>query len=207
VDDSQEAAYICAGSSAAVMGMASGVQDDLWKSVEQGNFGQYYRISEGMNLASSRREGRRQSLPLRVYIKRGRGLPSDYECVNYTSRPIAAVREDASQPSLGDMLNDLLSEYFEARSTDNSNIGETASVSAASAPTQDSPQNQAAAREDEGQQWLIVGKSGHQKLQVDGKQVDVWVSGIRPKLDTPLVWLHSQLRHPDHFLYVVLHVY
>jgi len=127
--------------------------------------------------------------------------------VNYTSRPIAAVREDASQPSLGDMLNDLLSEYFEARSTDNSNIGETASVSAASAPTQDSPQNQAAAREDEGQQWLIVGKSGHQKLQVDGKQVDVWVSGIRPKLDTPLVWLHSQLRHPDHFLYVVLHVY
>lgn len=73
MDDSQEAAYICAGSSAAVMGMASGVQDDLWKSVEQGNFGQYYRISEGMNLASSRREGRRQSLPLRVYIKRGRG--------------------------------------------------------------------------------------------------------------------------------------
>jgi len=73
---------------------------------------------------------------------RGAGLPSDYECVNYTSRPIAAVREDASQPSLGDMLNDLLSEYFEARSTDNSNIGETASVSAASAPTQDSPQNQ-----------------------------------------------------------------
>ena len=66
---------------------------------------------------------------------------------------------------------------------------------------------QAAAREDEGQQWLIVGKSGQQKLQVDGKQVDVWVSGIRPKLDTPLAWLHSQLRHPDYFLYVVLHVY
>ncbi len=69
----QEAAFICAGSSAAVMGMASGVQDDLWRSVEAGNFGQYYRISESMNLASSRREGRRPSLPLRVYIKRGRG--------------------------------------------------------------------------------------------------------------------------------------
>ena len=70
----QEAAYICAGSSAAVMGMASGVQDELWRSVEDSNFGQYYRISEGMNLASSRREGRRQQLPLRLYIKRGRGM-------------------------------------------------------------------------------------------------------------------------------------
>ena len=55
------------------MGMASGVQDDLWRSVEDSNFGQYYRISEGMNLASSRREGRRQQLPVRLYIKRGRG--------------------------------------------------------------------------------------------------------------------------------------
>ena len=66
----------------------------------------------------------------------------------------------------------------------------------------------AAGRDDEGQQWLVVGKSGApQKLQVDGKQVDVWVSGIRPRLDTPLAWLHSQLRHPDYFLYIVLHVY
>jgi hypothetical protein len=69
----QEAAYICAGSSAAVMGMASKVQDDLWSSIQAANFGQYYRISDSMNLASSRREGRRQSIPLRVYIKQGRG--------------------------------------------------------------------------------------------------------------------------------------
>ncbi len=71
----------------------------------------------------------------------GAGLPSTYEGVQYTSRPIAAVREDASQPSLGDMLNSLLPEYFEARSADNSNIGETASVSS-STPTADSRQNQ-----------------------------------------------------------------
>lgn len=66
----------------------------------------------------------------------------------------------------------------------------------------------ASGREEEGQQWLLVGKSGGPKsLLVEGKQVDVWISGIRPRLDTPLAWLHSQLRHPDHFLYVVLHVY
>ena len=69
----QEAAYICTGTSAAVMGMASGAQDDLWRSVESSNFGQYFRITESMNIASSRREGRRQNVPLRVYIKSGRG--------------------------------------------------------------------------------------------------------------------------------------
>lgn len=62
-------------------------------------------------------------------------------------------------------------------------------------------------RDDEGQQWLLVGRSGQQTLQIDGKQVDVWISGIRPRLDTPLAWLHLQLHHPDHFLYIVLHVY
>lgn len=70
----QEAAYICAGSSAAVMGMASVAQDELWKSVEDSNFGQYFRISESMNIAA-RREGRKQSVPLRLYIKSGSGKP------------------------------------------------------------------------------------------------------------------------------------
>ena len=63
-------------------------------------------------------------------------------------------------------------------------------------------------REDEGQQWLMVGMAGRQRqLQVDGKQVDVLLCGIRPLLDTPLAWLHQHLHHPDHFLYAVLHVY
>lgn len=61
--------------------------------------------------------------------------------------------------------------------------------------------------EEEGHQWLVIGKSGKQQnLQMNGKDVSVTVCGISPRLDTPLVWLHSQLRHPDHFLYVVLHV-
>lgn len=62
-------------------------------------------------------------------------------------------------------------------------------------------------RDEEGQHWLMIGRSGPQSLQIDGKCVDVWVSGIRPSLNTPLAWLHSQLHHPDYFLYIVLHVY
>lgn len=54
------------------MGMASGAQDDLWKSVEHTNFGQYYRLSESMSL-TLRRDGRKQNVPLRVYIKSGLG--------------------------------------------------------------------------------------------------------------------------------------
>ena len=59
--------------------------------------------------------------------------------MQYTSRPVPAVRDDGAHPTLGDTLNELLPEYFEARAADNSNIGETASVSAgASGSPQDS---------------------------------------------------------------------
>ena len=58
--------------------------------------------------------------------------------MQYTSRPVPAVREDSSHLTLGDTLNELLPEYFEARAADNSNIGETASVSAGASG---SPQN------------------------------------------------------------------
>lgn len=209
INSLKEAAYIHAGSSAAVMGMASATQNDLWKSIEDSNFGQYYRISESMGMTSGKQEKRRHSLPVRVFIRNGQGSASKADSLQYTSRPLAAAREDLSQKSLGEALEDLLPEYFEVGSRDNSNIGETASVSAAGAAASDERQTQAstAGREDEGQQWLMVGRSGQQALQIDGKQVEVWISGIRTRLDTPLAWLHIQLHHPDHFLYIVLHVY
>lgn len=63
--------------------------------------------------------------------------------MQYTSRPLAAAREDLSQKSLGEALEDLLPEYFEVGSRDNSNIRETASVSAATAAASDERQTQA----------------------------------------------------------------
>ena len=61
--------------------------------------------------------------------------------------------------------------------------------------------------DEEAHQWLVVGKSGTRRsLKVDGRDVEVIVCGITPRLETPLVWLHSQMRNPDHFLYIVLQV-
>ena len=56
-----------------MLGMASDLQDDLWASVESCNFAQYYRVSEAINLSVSRREGKAARLPVRVYIKKGKG--------------------------------------------------------------------------------------------------------------------------------------
>ena len=55
------------------MGMASNLQDDLWKSVEENNFGQYFRITESTDLTASKRERRGWNIPLRVFIKKGKG--------------------------------------------------------------------------------------------------------------------------------------
>ena len=55
------------------MGMASATQNDLWKSVEETNFGQYYRISESMGITHGRQEKPRQSLPIRMFIRNGKG--------------------------------------------------------------------------------------------------------------------------------------
>lgn len=70
------------------------------------------------------------------------GSASQAEHLQYTSRSIAAAREDLSQRSLGEALEDLLPEYFEVGSRDNSNIGETASVSSAGAAASETQQSQ-----------------------------------------------------------------
>lgn len=62
-------------------------------------------------------------------------------------------------------------------------------------------------KDEDGQQWLMVGKRGQQSLQIDGRQVDVLIAGICPRLDMQIAWLHLKLHHPDHFLYIVLHVH
>ena len=65
------------------------------------------------------------------------------DSLNYTSRPIASVKEDLSHRTLGEALEELLPEYFETGSGDNSNIGETASVSAAGTQVSEDRQSQA----------------------------------------------------------------
>lgn len=35
----------------------------------------------------------------------------------------------------------------------------------------------------------------------------VVVAGVEPPPATPLAWLHSNLKHLDHFLYIVVHLY
>ena len=70
------------------------------------------------------------------------GIPSTLDALHHTSRPAAAVREDLSQSTLGETLDKILPEYFEAGSHDNSNIGETASVSAVGSPPEESRQVQ-----------------------------------------------------------------
>ena len=67
---------------------------------------------------------------------------SQAESLQHTSRPMSAVREDLSQRTLGEALEDLLPEYFEVGSRDNSNIGETASVSATPAAANEDRQAQ-----------------------------------------------------------------
>ncbi len=62
-----------AGSAAAVMGMASTSQNNLWKSIEESNFGQYYKVSESLGITSARQDRRLPSLPVRVFIRKGRG--------------------------------------------------------------------------------------------------------------------------------------
>lgn len=70
------------------------------------------------------------------------GTPNSLDMLHYTSRPATAIREDLSRPTLGEALDEILPEYFEAGSSDNSNIGETASVSAAGTGPSDSQQPQ-----------------------------------------------------------------
>lgn len=75
----QEASYISAGSSVAVMGMASNLQDNLWNSVEQSNFAQYFRISESVDLTAGKKDRQCRNIPLRVFIKKGKGQYTFYE--------------------------------------------------------------------------------------------------------------------------------
>lgn len=58
--------------------MATDQQNELWKSVEESNFGQYFKISEAANLSTPIREGKIGRVPVRVYIKQGKGSIPGY---------------------------------------------------------------------------------------------------------------------------------
>ena len=42
------------------------------------------------------------------------------------------------------------------------------------------------------------------QLRLRGKLAEALVGGVALALDAPIAWLHANLAHPDHFLYVVV---
>ena len=42
------------------------------------------------------------------------------------------------------------------------------------------------------------------RVRLHGRPMDVLVGGVSMSLDAPVAWLHANLAHPDHFLYVAV---
>ncbi len=119
---------------------------------------------------------------------------SSYESVEYTSRPVSTA-SNGQEPSLLQTLQQILPHCFQhdnqqdVQSSEQATI-ETQEAQASSVQTGTSSSPHAALM--------------HSSQERFSDQYCVLVAGIKPPLQTPLVWLHATLHAPDMFLYITV---
>ena len=201
----KEAAFIARGSSLRVMEMTPGSQEDLWQAALRGDLEKHRDVLGGLQLAPADRGPRgRPCVPLRLYMRPGgRGYPTGYEGITYTSRPAEAQRADGGFVTLREALLPLVA----------ASLGGGGGSSNSQAGEQPASPGPAAGREPAGAAQSLEERQGgeppgqpQQLAWVEARMQQVLVAGISPPLEAPLAWLHAQLHAADYFLYVVVHL-
>ena len=205
----KEAAFITRGSSLRVMEMTPGSQEDLWQAALKGDLPTYRDVLGGLQLAPADRGPRgRPCVPLRLYVRPGgRGYPTGYEGITYTSRPAEAQRADGSFVTLREALLPLVAASLGGGGAGavggrNSQAGEQPASPGPAAVQEPADVAQSL----EGQQQQGGEPPGQQLAWAEARMQQVLVAGISPPLEAPLAWLHAQLHAADWFLYVIVHL-
>jgi hypothetical protein len=119
---------------------------------------------------------------------------SSYESVEYTSRPVSAA-SNGQEPSLLQTLQQILPHCFQPNSQQ-----EVQSSKQATIETQEDQESSVQAGTSSSPDTALM----HSSQQRSSDQYSVLVAGIKPPLQTPLVWLHAALHAPDMFLYITV---
>ncbi len=118
---------------------------------------------------------------------------SSYESVEYTSRPVSTA-SNGQEPSLLQTLQQILPHCFQPN-----NQQEVQSSKQATIETQEAQESSVQTGTSSPHAALM-----HSSQNMFSDQYCVLVAGIKPPLQTPLVWLHATLHAPDMFLYITV---
>lgn len=191
----KEAAVICSGNAAAILQMSQQSQQNLWTSVEAADLSAYQRVASSLQLSPKAKGSRPAMIPVRLHIQRSSGdYMSSYESVEYTSRPVSAA-SNGQETSLLQTLQQILPQCFQPNSQQ-----EVQSSKQATIETQEDQESSVQAGTSSSPDTALM----HSSQQRSSDQYSVLVAGIKPPLQTPLVWLHAALHAPDLFLYITV---
>lgn len=119
---------------------------------------------------------------------------SSYESVEYTSTPVSTA-SNAQEPSLLQTLQQILPHCFQPN-----NYKEAQRSEQATPETQEDQESSVQTGTSLGPYAALM----HSSQQRFSDQYCVLVAGIKPQLQTPLMWLHATLHAPDMFLYITV---
>lgn len=119
---------------------------------------------------------------------------SSYESVEYTSRPVS-IANNGQEPSLLQTLQQILPHCFQPN-----NHKEVHSSEQATIETQEDQESSVQT----GTASIPYPALMHSSQQRFSDQYCVLVAGMKPPLQTPLVWLHATLHAADMFLYITV---
>mmetsp|Transcript_14608 Transcript_14608/g.37494 ORF Transcript_14608/g.37494 Transcript_14608/m.37494 type:complete len:299 (-) Transcript_14608:1852-2748(-) len=199
VNSLKEAAFALTGSSSAIMNWL-GRLEDTWRHVQDGNVAQCLSEMAAFNLHPSLHAERKTRIPMRVMItKLPPGARWSWEYAQTISCPVDVALQSGSDHSmpftlaagLRQVIPDLFPGPVAARDRESARPSDHDGAKT-SADAADCAELAACAR-----------PCADCCFPPD---MTVIVAGIQPPAAAPLLWLHTHLKHLDHFLYVVVHV-
>lgn len=229
INSLKEAAYIINGNSKNVMNMSQSDQVELWRSIVNGNFEAYLRISSKLKLgilgdeSSAKVSSSRQKfteadaitalkagrIPVRLYLwcvnedfddLEDVSSFNSWDKISYINRPVE-INGEGKCFTLHDAIKSLLPEYF----ADNSLAMETDNISKAEGEDEQKKDSE------EAKSTAEIGETSGEHVesssQTDNAEIKLLrIQGIEPKLEIPFAWVVNNLMNPEHFLHICVYI-
>uniref|UniRef100_A0A061QUM4 Autophagy protein 5 n=1 Tax=Tetraselmis sp. GSL018 TaxID=582737 RepID=A0A061QUM4_9CHLO len=200
----KEAAFVLTGSATSVMQMTRPQQEALWSAVAAGRVKDFWQSAGALNLSPSLRGARSSRIPVCVLVT---DIPPDgrwsWEFAAATTLPVEAVSASGHETTLSEVLERCLPDKCLTAAAEQavepgsppSGDGDRDALDASS-----SPQSSLG-----GPPATVLGGRAEEHPAPGRTSARVLVAGVELPLSASLLWCHELLKHPDHFLYVVVH--
>lgn len=202
--------YLKNGSTKKVMNLSKNDQLQLWESLRTNQFDKFWAVNT--QLISDANANPYKAVPLRIYVSNGSVIQDLIPPLTIIGRPtllLDALRRclpqlfpsppGAAVFSMSTTKRTVIDAEEEGTAATNEGAGDPTSTESTTTtePSSAAPMTPEAPTGDAGSLLTVT---------QEGPPTEVIIHGVRPSLETPLLWLSDNFSHPDNFLYVIVQI-